>query len=155
VLDTRRTATSHHLEVECNEPPLVVRGDAVRLSRVLVNLLDNATKYSPPMNRILVVLEREVTDHTEWAVARIRDSGVGIPASDLPHIFDRYHRDSNVADIPGEGLGLSSVRQLIELHGGSVGVESQEGVGTTFTIRLRLEAPDLASSARPSPAQVS
>ena len=140
LLDTRSGATSHHIELECNEPRLVVRGDAVRLSRVLDNLLDNAAKYSASASQILVVFEREASENATWAVVRIRDNGIGIPAGDLPHIFDRYHRGTNVADIPGEGLGLSSVRQLIELHKGSVDVESKERAGTTFTIRLPMEA---------------
>ena len=119
---------------------------------MLDNLLDNATKYSTSASQILVVFERQAADSAEWAVVRIRDNGMGIPASDLPRIFDRYQRGTNVAHIPGEGLGLSSVRQLIELHEGSVDVESQEGVGTTFTIRLPLEAgPQQASSVQSRP----
>jgi PAS domain S-box-containing protein len=151
LLTTRRGAAAHHLRLECDEPSLVVRGDTVRLSRVLDNLLDNATKYSTATSQIRVILERLAAETGKWAVVRICDSGVGIPANDVPHIFDRYHRGTNVAHIPGEGLGLSSVRQLIELHGGSVDVESQEGVGTTFTIRLPLEAGPGASAVQPRP----
>jgi PAS domain S-box-containing protein len=138
-LHIRQQAASNVVELDCKETSLLIVGDTARLSRVLDNLLDNAAKYSPAGSGIRVILERETAERQGWAVLRVEDHGVGVPAADLPHIFDRYRRGANVAHLPGEGLGLSSVRQLIELHGGRTDIQSQEGVGSTFTIRLPLE----------------
>jgi signal transduction histidine kinase len=74
-----------------------------------------------------------------WAVIRVRDCGLGIPAADLPHVFERYHRASNVAgQIGGTGLGLTGARHIVEQHGGTISLESEEGRGTTVTVRLPL-----------------
>jgi signal transduction histidine kinase len=73
-------------------------------------------------------------------VVRVRDRGLGIPAADLPYVFERFHRASNVSgQIGGTGLGLAGARHIVEQHGGSIGVESEEGRGTTVTVRLPLD----------------
>ena len=75
------------------------------------------------------------------AVLRVSDEGIGIPADDLPHVFDWFRRASNAADkIAGTGIGLAAARQIMELHGGTIGADSQEGSGCTFTLRLPLGA---------------
>ena len=79
---------------------------------------------------------------------RVQDHGIGIAPADLPHIFEAYHRGTNVGAVHGEGLGLASARQIISLHNGTLEVHSKEGEGTTFTIRLPL-APSI-----PTPAEV-
>lgn len=117
----------------------MVDADRARLARVFDNLFDNALKYSPAGSEILVQVLRETADGSDWAAVRVRDAGIGIPASDLPHVFDRYQRGSNAGRIPGEGIGLASVRMLVELHGGHVDVASVDGQGTTFTVRLPLD----------------
>jgi signal transduction histidine kinase len=72
----------------------------------------------------------------------VRDDGVGIPGDDLPHVFDRFHRGSNVVGrFPGTGLGLASAREQVELHGGTISVKSTEGKGSTFVVRLPLTPP--------------
>lgn len=72
----------------------------------------------------------------------MRDEGVGIPRGDLPHVFDRFHRGANVVGrFAGSGLGLANARDLVELHGGTISVESEEGQGTTFIVRLPLTPP--------------
>jgi signal transduction histidine kinase len=109
--------------------------DAVRLARVLDNLLDNAVKYSPRGGTVEVTIARE----DGLAVLSVADHGEGIPAADLPHIFERYRRGRNVEGrIPGTGIGLAGVQRIVELHDGTISVDSQVGGGTTFTLRLPL-----------------
>ena len=127
--------------------------DQARLDRVLHNLLGNAVKYSPGGGEVTITVGRETApDRRQWATLAVRDQGVGIPAPDLPHVFDRYHRAANVVGrIRGTGLGLSSARQVIEQHGGTVGVESAEGQGSTFTVRLPLSGADGTAPASAEP----
>jgi signal transduction histidine kinase len=116
--------------------------DEFKLERVIGNLVDNALKYSPPESKVEVRL-RKVADEKdrEWAVVDVADRGVGIPAEEVERVFDRFQRASNVADsVPGTGLGLASVRHIVEQHGGTVNVTSLEGQGATFTVRLPLPA---------------
>jgi signal transduction histidine kinase len=116
--------------------------DGPRLRRVLDNLLSNAIKYSPAGGEVVVTLAAD----GDSAVLRVRDQGLGIPAEDLPHIFERFRRARNAAEIVGTGLGLSGARQLVEQHGGTIQVESQEGAGSTFTVRLPLGDTTTAAS---------
>jgi CheY-like chemotaxis protein/anti-sigma regulatory factor (Ser/Thr protein kinase) len=113
----------------------LVRGDPNRLQQVLWNLLSNAVKFTPSGGRIQVVLER-VNSHVEIC---IEDSGVGIRAEFLPHVFDRFRQadPSTTRRYGGLGLGLSIVKSLVELHGGSVRVKSPgENQGSTFVVAL-------------------
>ena len=131
----RRAARLHRVTVDAAEPELVGACDRARLARVLDNLLGNAVKYSPTGGEIVLRLTREGA----WAVVTITDQGLGIPTADLPRIFERFRRGSNVEGrIPGSGIGLAGVKQVVEQHGGSVSVQSQEGNGSTFTVRLPL-----------------
>jgi PAS domain S-box-containing protein len=115
--------------------PVVGTWDADRLERVLANLLSNAIKYSPVGGEIAV----EVGLEASTALLTVRDHGIGIPAPDLPHVFERFRRAENVAyRLPGAGLGLSGARAIVEQHGGTIAVESTEGLGSTFTVRLPL-----------------
>ena len=126
------------VQIEESEAGLLVSADRLRLMRVLRNVLDNAIKYSPVDSAIVVSLGRvHGDDGSDWVAVHVQDHGMGIPAADLPHVFERYHRGSNARSIEGEGLGLASVRNLVELHGGQVAIESEEGVGSKVTIRLR------------------
>lgn len=114
--------------------------DAERLERVLGNLLSNAIKYSPNGGDILVGVTQENLDESNCAVMTVRDDGLGIPREDLPLIFERFSRASNVVGhIGGTGIGLTSVRHIVEAHGGTISVESERGAGSTFTIRLPIE----------------
>jgi signal transduction histidine kinase len=140
VVEHQQTTDRHLLRMETNVPDLIGVWDRVRLGRVLDNLVGNAVKYSPRGGAIEVRVDLE--EHAErWAVLRVSDKGEGIPAGDLPHIFERFRRGRNVEGrIPGTGIGLSGVRTILEQHGGSIGVESAVGHGTTVTVRLPLQA---------------
>ena len=129
----------HHLTLASSTTALVGTWDGPRLERVLRNLLENAVKYSPGGGEIHLSLEERVMeDDTKWAILRVTDEGVGIPPDDLNHIFERFHRGRNVGGIQGTGIGLTGVRQIVLQHGGDITVESQEGHGSTFTVRLPL-----------------
>jgi len=138
-----QTSRRHQLRLEVDLPELIGWWDSVRLERVLGNLLSNAIKYSPAGGAITVAVTKEEGADEIWALLSVADTGIGIPASELSQIFDRYHRAKNVIKhIKGSGIGLASARHIIEQHGGTISVASQEGVGSTFTIRLPLNSPD-------------
>jgi len=139
LVGARGATAPDQFRVEVRTAGLRVDGDRARLTRVLNNLVDNAVKYGRAGGNVYISIERDHDQGTEWAVVRVQDVGIGIPAGDLPQVFERYQRGSNATHIPGEGLGLASVRQLVQLHGGRVEVDSGEGVGTTVTVRLPLE----------------
>ena len=118
--------------------PVPMIGDAKLLFQVFSNLLSNAIKYSPGGGTI----EIEAESTADEVVVGVRDRGIGVPADDLPRLFERYHRGSNVSGIVGTGVGLYLVKMAVELHGGSVDVASREGEGSRFAVRLpRRQAP--------------
>ncbi|MBA3413872.1 MAG: HAMP domain-containing histidine kinase, partial [Chloroflexia bacterium] len=135
-------STFHQVILEDGEPDLIVDVDPGRIGRVLDNLISNAIKYSPDGGEVTVTV-RQVTgedDGREWAEIAVRDRGIGIPATDLPRLFERFFRGSNVSDqIGGSGIGLAGVHLIVTQHGGTVSVDSTEGEGSTFTVRLPLE----------------
>jgi PAS domain S-box-containing protein len=135
--DHQQMTERHQVRVESTVAALDGHWDAVRLERVLGNLLANAIKYSPDGGEVVLTLGDEEDATGTWAVLRVRDQGVGIPVKDLPRVFDRFYRGTNVAGkIPGSGIGLAGARQIVEQHGGTITVQSQEGMGSTFTVRL-------------------
>ncbi len=125
--------------------------DAGRLERVVANLLDNAIKYSGDGVEIAVGVARSERDGTPSAVLTVRDQGLGIPATDVPHVFDQFRRGSNVGSVSGTGLGLAGARQIVEEHNGWISIDSEVGTGTTVTIELPLE-PVPTRVADPAPA---
>jgi signal transduction histidine kinase len=110
----------------------LVSGDRVRLEQVAANLIDNAVKYTPGGGRVTV----EVETADRRALLRVRDTGRGIPAAELPRIWDRLFRGDRSRTERGLGLGLSLVKAIVEAHGGTVHVESEPAVGSTFTVAL-------------------
>ncbi|HEX8229162.1 MAG TPA: PAS domain S-box protein [Chloroflexia bacterium] len=156
VADTHQQRTEdHQIVVESGLSELIGRWDPARLEQVLDNLLTNAVKYSPKGGRVRIGIgyeevppdaipidEGEARNLGLCAVVTVRDNGLGIPAGDLPYIFEWYRRGSNVRDkINGTGVGLAGARQIVEQHGGRISVESQEGAGSTFTVVLPLDSP--------------
>jgi signal transduction histidine kinase len=132
----RRFGISLHLSVEGVSggagPSCVC--DAGKVRQVLINLLDNAIKYSDPGGRV----EVSVFEEGEESVVRVSDTGVGIPEEDLPNLFERFYRvdkDRSRAT-GGSGLGLSISKQIVDLHGGELSVSSRVGRGSTFDVRL-------------------
>jgi PAS domain S-box-containing protein len=123
------------LAIETNVAPGLprVRADRVRIAQVMSNLLGNAIKFSPRGGRITVRAERDV----EQVVVSITDTGQGISAAHLPHVFDRYWQAERTTT-KGVGLGLAIVRGIIEGHGGRVWAESTPGAGSTFAFTLRV-----------------
>lgn len=124
------------------EDQAIVAGDADQLKQVLLNLLDNALKYTPDGGRVGVSVYREGT----WAKLEVRDTGIGIAPEDLPRIFDRFYRaERGMSRAGGSGLGLSIVNWVVRAHGGCVSVESTPGEGTVFTVRLPLAAAPISN----------
>jgi signal transduction histidine kinase len=134
----QRTTDGHTLRIESEYARVVGMWDSARVERAVSNLLANAVKYSPDGGDIVVTICQEGDGDDAWATLSVTDQGVGIPADDLPHVFDDYHRGRNVGRLLGTGIGLAIVHRAAEQHGGSVSVRSAEGRGSTVTIRLPL-----------------
>jgi len=105
------------------------------LFQVFSNLLSNAIKYSPGGGLIEISAAKEQAS----VVLTVEDHGLGIPKQDFDRLFERYFRGSNVSGIIGTGVGLYLVKMVVELHGGRIVVESSEGSGSTFTVRLPIK----------------
>ena len=133
-LQTSAASKKQSLTVEIPSDVPAVRGDSQKIYQVLVNLLNNAIQYTPEMGRIHVRVH-PAPDGVEIAV---RDTGIGIPASDLSRIFERFYRvdKGRSRESGGTGLGLSIVKHIMEAHGGRVRVESKPGQGSCFTFFL-------------------
>jgi len=118
---------------------LVINGDEARLRELFMNLLDNAIRYTPSPGTVSISLRREA----QMVVVAVTDTGVGIPAEDIPFIFERFYRvdKSRSRAEGGTGLGLAICRHIAEAHGGKIVVESQVGVGSTFSVWLPLLSP--------------
>ena len=130
-------AQQKHISLEAfYDDDLTVSGDTVKLQQVISNIVDNAIKYTPDGGRVTV----EVYENSGNAVVKISDTGIGIPANDLPHIFDRFFRvdKARSKSTGGTGLGLSIAHKIILLHGGNIRVVSEEGKGSIFYIELPL-----------------
>jgi signal transduction histidine kinase len=133
----REIAPGSQIKEKWGTAPLHMMGDPKLLFQVFSNLLSNAIKYSP--NGGLIEISAET--HPQDVVVAIEDHGIGIPEKDLDQLFERYHRGSNVSGIVGTGVGLYLVKMVVDLHGGSVAVDSREGQGSRFTLRLPLKPP--------------
>ena len=121
------------LTLEC-EPVLPVQGDAQKLKQLIINLLDNAMRYTDPGGAVAVRL----SGTPDEVCIAVQDTGQGIEAAHLPHLFERFYRvdHSRTRDVGGTGLGLSIVKEIADSHKGSIQVESEVGKGSTFTLAL-------------------
>ncbi|MFF0490990.1 SpoIIE family protein phosphatase [Nocardia sp. NPDC004068] len=138
------------LEVDCPPLPRPVYVDRGMWEKVILNLLSNALKFT--FEGTIRVAVRE--DGGE-AVVTVADTGVGVPAAEMPRLFERFHRVENARarSHEGSGIGLALVRELVVLHGGSIDAESTEGVGTSFTVRLPFGRAHLADDAIAAPGE--
>jgi signal transduction histidine kinase len=129
-----------------------VDADASRLKQVVVNLLDNAIKYTPEGGEVRV----SVTRRDGRAILEVADNGIGISPTDRPHIFDRFYRADKARSrqMGGTGLGLSIVRSICVVHNGQVSVSSKEGGGSVFRVELPLANIDRRQLTLPRPAPV-
>lgn len=140
VAEQQQTTQRHRIHIETTLQQLPSSVDADRLARALSNLLSNAIKYTLEARDISVAIAREESDKGAWAIIAVRDQGIGIPEADLPHIFEQFRRAGNVAGkISGTGIGLASALYVVEMHGGTITVESKLNEGSTFTVRLPLD----------------
>jgi PAS domain S-box-containing protein len=134
-----RTAAGHDIQVGAALETLVGMWDSRGIERVLLNLLNNAVKYSPGGGAVTVRVDLEAEADEPTARVVVADEGIGIPAADLARIFERYRRGRNVGQIAGTGMGLTGARQIVDRHGGAIAIASAEGHGTRITVRLPLE----------------
>jgi two-component system phosphate regulon sensor histidine kinase PhoR len=148
VLQPSVAGTGLTMTVTCPDESLVVNGDVSQLDRVVMNLLSNAAKFTSPGGRISLTAAR----HGDTAVMSVGDTGIGIPEKDKKALFGRFFRASNAVrrSIPGTGLGLAIVSSIVAEQGGEVTVQSAEGVGTTFSVRLPLLPADTLAAHLPS-----
>lgn len=125
-------AQAARIAMRCEAGDQPRRVDARLLRHILTNLLGNALKYSPPDTPVRCTVEAE----GDRLRLEVTDRGIGIPAQDLPRLFERFHRGGNVGNVQGTGMGLHIVKECVELHGGRIDVDSEPGRGTTFRVEL-------------------
>jgi signal transduction histidine kinase len=137
----REIAPKSRILARIEPRPLPMFGDPKLLHQAFSNLLSNAIKYSPGGSRV----ELGVHTDPDHVFVSVDDQGIGIPAADLAQIFERYARGSNVSGIVGTGIGLYLVKMVVDLHDGRIAVESTEGHGSRFTVRLPLHGAQSAT----------
>lgn len=135
--ESRGLNLAYHANAHLTE----VQVDLDKFSQVLNNLIENAINYTPQGGHIQVCTQRQMRDGQEWATVLVADTGMGIPEDEVQYVFDRFFRGEvpRNLQIQGTGLGLAIVKEILDLHEGIVTVESQIGVGTTFTVWLPLK----------------
>jgi len=127
----------HRFLIELDETLGVIQADKRLLEHILMNLLSNAVKYSPLGSTVTFTMRRDGLD----VLFHIQDEGMGIPKADQPRIFEEFYRAGNARSVKGSGLGLAIVRSSVLAHNGSITLDSDEGRGTTFAVRLPIHQP--------------
>jgi signal transduction histidine kinase len=135
VLSSNSEYKKINLSCELPEVPLVVAIDARRMRQVLTNLIMNALHYTPSGGTIMVKLDQVAGQDQDYAIIKVQDSGIGIAPEILPRIFEPFFRASE-GGAGGTGLGLTISREIVELHDGTISVESQLGEGSTFSVQF-------------------
>jgi signal transduction histidine kinase len=149
----RANSRTRRITLACTDLQAMREVDERLLRHILANLLSNALKYSPPE----ALVRCTATGLGDLLELTITDQGIGIPHADIPHLFETFHRGTNVGNVQGTGIGLQIVKECVELHQGSISVDSTVDGGSTFRVRLhapavaKLAAP-LMSSTAPAPA---
>jgi signal transduction histidine kinase len=128
---------SHKLHIDIDNLPKMLRGDPLGVNQIFTNLFSNAVKYSPKAPDIYI----KGWETEGFACVSVRDSGVGIDGDDLQKMFQLYFRARTSSGIAGTGIGLNLVKQVVDLHGGEIRVESEKGHGTLFTVKLPVVGP--------------
>ncbi|MDD6045557.1 MAG: HAMP domain-containing sensor histidine kinase [Clostridia bacterium] len=129
-------AENKNITLTTNLEPVEMQGDGMRLEQIVVNLVENAIKYTDEGS-----VQVSVADEGEWAVFTVKDTGIGIPEESIEHLFERFYRvdKARSRSTGGTGLGLSITEKLVSLHGGSIEVKSKPGEGSTFTVQLPIK----------------
>ncbi|MBX3086445.1 MAG: PAS domain S-box protein [Anaerolineae bacterium] len=127
------------INYQCLVQNKLIQLDRMLMRKILSNLIGNAVKYSAADKPVEVMLSSDAVT----LMLRVQDYGIGIPDADQVHLFEAFHRASNVGMTPGTGLGLTIVKQAVELHGGTLSFESQVGIGTTFIVAIPLSLPTI------------
>ncbi|HET9878816.1 MAG TPA: PAS domain-containing sensor histidine kinase [Candidatus Limnocylindria bacterium] len=133
----RQLDGTHELVLDRSREPAIALTDPARVERILENLLSNAIKFSPEGSTVRISVEATPDE----AAVKVTDEGVGIPAGELALIFQRFHRAATAKGAPGVGLGLSGAREVARRMGGDLTAESEEGRGSTFTLRIPTQPP--------------
>jgi signal transduction histidine kinase len=131
---SRAEQADRSFRLHLSEDVVLVLGDETQLRQVLLNLLENALKFTPRYGSISLDLERSEKE----ARVAIRDTGIGILPEDMPHLFERFHRGRNASDYAGNGLGLAIVKAILTKHTGNVTVQSEPEQGTHVFLSLPL-----------------
>ena len=124
-----------HIRVEFDSLPKTLKADRGALAHVFENLVSNAVKYSADTTEVTVLAKCEGDE----VLVEVRDRGIGIDEEDLPQMFERFFRAKSAIGVSGTGIGLNLAKALLELHGGSISVQSQRGVGSSFIVRLPIQ----------------
>ncbi|WP_332685729.1 sensor histidine kinase [Devosia sp.] len=138
VIDGQPEQDQRRIELKSENLPAAIRADTTLLEQAVQNLISNALKYSPDGKPVVIHARRMGRE----ILISVIDTGVGVPADELDSLFRRFFRARTAEGIPGTGIGLSFAAQIMELHGGRVEVNSEEGHGSTFTLRFPYRRPD-------------
>jgi signal transduction histidine kinase len=140
ILEVLADKKNIHLYFEIQPELTQIKADPARLRQIFLNLLSNAIKFNKEGGSVYVRLAS--SEDKTWVNCQIQDTGIGIPQDKMPQLFSEFFQvDSSISrQQEGTGLGLALTRKLIELHGGSISVDSEEGIGSTFTFKLPMQS---------------